>query len=136
AGDKYIERRFAWTNDFSEARNIALHAALEAGAAWALTLDTDERIQLNGEPIRQHLASSTVGVFLVKDVSDTYSKERFFRLPMHVRWQGPTHESFAAFEVGSAVLPRMRFSESPKSVASARATFERDVQILADDTAA
>src|SRR5690606_3174455 len=81
AGDKYIERRFAWTNDFSEARNFALHAALEAGAAWALTLDTDERIQLNGEPIRQHLASSTVGVFLVKDVSDTYSKERFFRLP-------------------------------------------------------
>jgi tetratricopeptide (TPR) repeat protein len=131
AGDKYLERQFTWTNDFSEARNFALQAAFEAGATWAVTLDTDERLLLNGEPIREQLARAPGGVFMVTSEDATYSKERFFRIPTHVRWRGPTHESFAAFEVGSATLPRMRFRELPKSAESALAKFERDALILA-----
>ena len=41
AKDKYVERSFAWMDDFSAARNFALDAAHDIGGDWAVTLDTE-----------------------------------------------------------------------------------------------
>src|SRR6187401_2694488 len=40
AGSKLVVRSFPWQDDFAAARNFALQAAAELGAAWAVTLDT------------------------------------------------------------------------------------------------
>jgi tetratricopeptide (TPR) repeat protein len=130
AGAKYAERRFPWRHDFSAARNFALDAAHELGADWAVTLDTDERIEPNGEDLRAALAATKEGVVMLLDAERTYAKERCFRLPMPVRYTGPTHEAFRAYEVGSRTLSRAVFRELPKSEADVRRKFERDVAIL------
>jgi tetratricopeptide (TPR) repeat protein len=130
AGDKYVERQLAWTNDFSAARNFALDAAHELGGDWAVTLDTDERIEPNGEDLRAALGSTKEGVVMLFDAGRTYAKERFFRLPMPERYSGPTHEAFAAYQVGSRTLGRAFFRELPKSEAELARKFERDVAVL------
>src|ERR1051325_2330326 len=130
AGNKYVERKLEWTNDFSAARNFALDAAHELGGDWALTLDTDERIPSNGEDLRAALGSAKEGVIMLMDAGRTYAKERFFRLPMPERYQGPTHESFASYKVGTRTLTKATFSEVSKSAEQLQRKFERDVAIL------
>jgi tetratricopeptide (TPR) repeat protein len=130
AKDKYVERSFAWTDDFSAARNFALDAAHEIGGDWAVTLDTDERIVLGGQDIRATLAAATEGALMLSSTDGTYAKERFFRLPMPIRWTGPTHESFPAYKVKSRIVDGASFAELPKSVEASRRKFERDVSIL------
>lgn len=130
AGDKLAVRPFAWTGSFSDARNFALDAAAELGGTWAVTVDSDERLELRGLDVRRALADATEGVLYVSDEDGTYLKERFFRLPMPVRWRGPTHESFAAFEVGTRVLSQAIFRELPKSPEQRREKFQRDAEIL------
>lgn len=44
AGAKLRVVQFQWTNDFAAARNFALAEAQRLGGAWAITIDTDERI--------------------------------------------------------------------------------------------
>jgi tetratricopeptide (TPR) repeat protein len=130
AGDKYAERKLEWTHDFSAARNFALDAAYELGGDWALTLDTDERIETNGVDLRAALGAATEGVLMLFDSGHHYAKERFFRLPMPERYAGPTHESFASYKVGTRTLERAVFRELTKSEAELRRKFERDVAIL------
>jgi tetratricopeptide (TPR) repeat protein len=136
AGDKCVVRAFAWVHDFAAARNFALDAAHELGANWAVTLDTDERIQLNGEDLRAAMASAREGVLMLHDEGRTYAKERCFRLPALVRFEGPTHESFAGYKVGTRTLERATFSELGKSPDALRRKFERDVEILSKHTCA
>src|SRR5580704_4221456 len=65
AKDKLVIRTFKWIDDFAAARNFALDVAWEVagataspGDAWAIGVDTDERIQTNGEDVRAVLAAS------------------------------------------------------------------------------
>ena len=133
-GDKYVEHAFPWTHDFAAARNFALDVAHDIGGDWALTVDTDERIELRGEPIRKAIETATEGVLMVTDETSTYAKERFFRLPSKARFRGPTHECFPSYEVGSRVLDKARFIELPKNPQAYRAKFERDAEILGSYT--
>jgi glycosyltransferase involved in cell wall biosynthesis len=130
AGSKYEGRTFPWRDDFAAARNFALDAAHELGGDWAVTLDTDERIEPNGANLRSLLGEATEGVLMVMDAARSYAKERFFRLPMPVRYVGPTHESFASYEVGTRTLERATFREVPKTTEQLRRKFERDAAIL------
>ena len=130
AGEKLVVRSFPWQNDFSAARNFALDAAHELGASWAVTVDTDERIELRGDDLRATLAGMSEGVLLVFDEQRTYKKERCFRLPMPERYAGPTHESFASYKVGTRSAEKAVFRELPKSADEAKKKFERDVAIL------
>ena len=123
-------RAFPWQNDFSAARNFALDAAHELGADWAVTLDTDERIELRGDDLRATLAGMSEGVLFLFDEQRTYKKERCFRLPMPERYSGPTHEGFAAYKVGLRAAESAVFRELAKSEDGARKKFERDVAIL------
>jgi SAM-dependent methyltransferase len=135
AGDKLILRQFAWRDDFSAARNFALEAAAETGATWAVTLDTDERIDPGAIDIRTFLAETDADSLHVKQANGTYGKERFFRLPVRGQYVGPTHEAFIKVG-GSATLEGIHFKELGKTHEHYRQKAERDVAILARHTAA
>jgi tetratricopeptide (TPR) repeat protein len=132
AGEKLLLREFPWKNDFSAARNFALQAAAEAGAGWAVTLDTDERLLFDpGFDLRQALQRAQADVLLVSDDGGTYAKERIVRLPAGVRWSGPTHEVLEGQQAGrSATLAGVCFRELPKDPEVLKRKFERDVAIL------
>jgi tetratricopeptide (TPR) repeat protein len=129
AGPKLVVRPFPWSDDFSAVRNFALAAAHELGADWAMTLDTDERIHLQGLDIHQALQEATAETLHVLHTNGTYGKERFFRLPARGTWRGPTHEAYSG--AGSiATLPHIEFDELDKDDAQYRRKAERDVAIL------
>lgn len=134
AGEKLIVRQFKWCNDFSAARNFTLQAAQECNVDWALILDTDERIHLNGEDLHSKLQDPNIGCYLVNYIDNSYSKARFIKVPSKARFFGPTHEVYPAYEVGSANLEHCRFSELGKTVVQAKKKFERDVEILLKHT--
>ncbi|HEU4582211.1 MAG TPA: glycosyltransferase [Polyangiaceae bacterium] len=129
-GDKYVSRRFAWVQDFAAARNFALDAAAELGADWAITLDTDERIQRRGVDLRAVMANATAGVLMMSSADGSYAKERCFRLPARERFSGPTHESFPGYAVGAITVEHACFEELAKSPEALRRKFERDLEIL------
>ena len=132
AGEKLLVREFPWKNDFAAARNFSLDAAAEAGARWAMTVDTDERMIFDpGFDLRKELERSLATVLLVRQDDGSYAKERIVRLPAKVRWAGPTHEQLRGQRTGeSEVLPGLRFSELPKDEAANRRKFERDAALL------
>lgn len=132
AGDKLAVREFKWKDDFAAARNFALDAAHELGGTWALTVDTDERLQFDpGVRLASALAASRAQVLLVDEDTGRYAKERIVRLPAQVRWAGPTHEVLEGQRPGqSEVLPGVRFHELEKDPAALRRKLERDVAIL------
>lgn len=136
AGDRLLVRDFPWKNDFAAARNFALDAARTAGAQWAVTVDTDERLLFDARfDLRQALAATQANVLLVRDEGGSYAKERIIRLPTTVRWTGPTHEALIGQrEDESARLEGVRFRELPKDEAARRRKFERDVAILRKHT--
>ena len=136
AGDKLLVREFPWRNDFAAARNFALEAAQQAGATWAVTVDTDERLLFDaGFDLRTALAATQANVLLVNDENGYYGKERIVRLPTALRWIGPTHEALGGQREGeAATLPGLRFRELPKDEATLRRKFERDVAILRKHT--
>ncbi len=134
AGPKLVVRAFPWTDDFGAARNFALAAAHELGANWAMTLDTDERLDLRGLNIHEALRETAVDTVHVMHAGGTYGKERLFRLPARGSWQGPTHEAYTGGGM-TETLPRMVFDELDKDDAQYRRKAERDVAILTRHTA-
>jgi glycosyltransferase involved in cell wall biosynthesis len=130
AGDKYVSRSFPWVQDFAAARNFALDAAAELGADWAVTVDTDERIDCRGVDLRAVMANATAGVIMMPSADGTYAKERCFRLPARERFSGPTHESFPGYAVGTMTVEGACFEELGKSPEALRRKFERDLEIL------
>lgn len=130
AGDKYVLRRFPWINDFSAARNFALEAAAAEGADWAVTLDTDERIEQRGVDLRAVLSSAREDVLMMFSSNGEYAKERCFRLPAKQRFEGPTHEAYPAYLGTVGTLAGARFHELDKSADASRRKFERDSEIL------
>jgi tetratricopeptide (TPR) repeat protein len=127
-------REFPWQNDFAAARNFALQAATEAGARWALTVDTDERLVFaEGLDFRRALDRTKARVLLIAQADGSYAKERIVRLPAGARWEGPTHEALVGRQHGdSETLQGVWFRELPKDAAATRRKFERDVAILTD----
>ncbi|MBU3689212.1 MAG: hypothetical protein B7C54_02390 [Acidimicrobiales bacterium mtb01] len=136
AGDKLVVREFTWVDDFAAARNFALDCALEMGGVWAITVDTDERMQFSrGTDLRALLAASDVDVLNVEYFDGLYSKERIFRLPRYVRWDGPIHEGVLDMKVDRrSVLREVRFFELAKSAEQMQSKFERDLKILLKHT--
>jgi glycosyltransferase involved in cell wall biosynthesis len=130
AGNKYRGAVFPWGDDFAAARNFGLTAAADTGARWAVMLDTDERIDIGRVDIRRVLETAADTLLLVSHDSQTYAKERFFRMPAPGCFVGPTHEYFAQAEGTRGYLAGVRFREESKSVAEYQGKFERDVVIL------
>ncbi len=132
AGDRLIVREFPWRNDFAAARNFAMAAATDAGAEWAVTVDTDERLVFDaGFDLREALASTPAKVLRVGISDGSYAKERIVRLATSMRWVGPTHEALDGQQQGDAeLLLGVHFRELPKDEAALKRKFERDVAVL------
>jgi tetratricopeptide (TPR) repeat protein len=137
AGDKLIVRHFPWCDNFSAARNFALAAAAETGATWAVTIDTDERMELSGVDIRAALAATAEPALLAPHSSGEYTKDRFFRLPAAGEFRWATHEAYYRTDTfgGATVgIPGVYFIELLKTPDEFRHKFERDRRILEWET--
>jgi tetratricopeptide (TPR) repeat protein len=133
-GKLHIET-FRWTGDFSSARNAALACATQLGAAWALTIDADERMHFDYPSQRElleALGAAEVPVWHVRSKDGGYYKERFIRVPTSLKWTGRVHECFGAPHRG--ILEGCTFSELAKSPESYRRKLERDLPILIQET--
>jgi hypothetical protein len=89
---------FAWQDDFSAARNVALDLA---AADWHLVLDSDEWLIDGGEFLQQlrNMPPEFVGQVMLEDqfhvgrAGDAIARNWLSRLlPGHVRYQGRVHE--------------------------------------------
>lgn len=131
AGAKYVERKFEWVSDFAAARNFGFEVAKKIGADWAIILDTDERIHLAVNNIRDAIASLVGDIFLVYETNRSYCKEKLFRIPTSGKYVGATHEYFDDCSSGvRTFLEAIVFSEVPKTAAASAAKFNRDLEIL------
>ncbi|MCI0352336.1 MAG: hypothetical protein L0Z53_23200, partial [Acidobacteriales bacterium] len=150
-GERLVVEEFRWCDDFAKARNFALEAAARHGATWAMTLDTDERLEFPGYRSGQELLAALesdpqVRVWLVMEKGGRYAKERFVRVGggqrsevegrrSEVKWVGRVHEALVGARPGEAkVLPGALFWEVPKSADGHRAKLTRDLAILREET--
>lgn len=135
AGDKFQVRRVRWQRNFAAARNYAHKLALGLGADWALTIDTDERIDWGDLDLRATLGINTeADVFLMPRGDGQYAKERVFRLPPSGRWVGRTHEAFVTTDgKPRPILPWATFSELDKTPAQLAAKFAHDEEVLQEE---
>ena len=139
AGPKLQVCIFPWRNDFALARNFALKIATETNARWAMTIDSDERLDFGSisgsRELLNRLESSKIAqAWMVVSRSGNYEKERFIRLPTGLCWKGRTHEALCGANAnGRPRLDGVRFREQPKSEEAFRFKLDRDLQILRDD---
>lgn len=138
AQGKLIVRAMQWTDDFGAARNQALTFVREIGGQWAITLDTDERLQF-ADPLVDKAAllayldrRPAIDVWLVPSSDRTYFKERILRVSSStLRWQGRVHEALHGVTPNNRDrLEGMQFVEKPKSPQELAIKFERDTQLL------
>jgi tetratricopeptide (TPR) repeat protein len=140
AKDKFVSIEFPWRNDFAAARNTAMQIAQSRGASWALTVDTDERIDLSAYKNREHLMkafreNTAVTTWMVASRDGSYTKERFIRLPTNLKWSGRTHEALVgATAEQRMLLPNSCFWETPKSPEAMERKLNRDLEILLEVT--
>jgi tetratricopeptide (TPR) repeat protein len=130
AAGRHTGKLFPWCNDFGAARNYALDAATEAGADWALMIDSDERFQWNGEDLRKTLSKATAPVGFVFHASGTYAQPRVFKLPVKARYDGPVHEAIQCPEFFT--FGKLRLTELEKTDDQRKAKHERDLVVLTD----
>ena len=130
AGAKYVEGKFEWVSDFAAARNFGFEVAKEIDANWAIIVDTDERIHLEVNNIRDAIASLVGDVFLVYNTNRSYYKEKLFRIPTPGKYIGATHEYFNCCSEARTFMDAIAFSEVPKTAAASAAKFNRDLEIL------
>ena len=134
---EFAYEKFPWVNDFAKARNFALKCAKRLEAAWALTLDTDERLVFTGSmkqripSLRDVLGYAKADVINAYCLDGTYEKPRLIRPTANVRWVGETHEYLdRPPEHTATTIPDCRFTELPKTPAQYKVKFERDLEIL------
>lgn len=123
---RVIFRRWPWRDDFGAARNAALDFAVELGATWAITVDTDERILIGA--FRQDMLTTMAPALSLAYEDGSYTKPRAFRLPCQARWHGRTHEAIA---IDAPTVQGAAFTELPKTAEQLRAKRLRDVTLLA-----
>jgi tetratricopeptide (TPR) repeat protein len=112
---------------FGDARNFALACAGRLGAAWALTIDTDERLHV----VTSFGLDQENDLILCQYEDKSYAKERFIRIPPEGHWVGPTHEGFVGWKKRTT-LENTYFSELPKTREQLTEKFRRDEKELED----
>ncbi len=117
AGTKAVVRKLpdpTWL--FSEWRNFGLDAAAEAGADWAIMLDTDVWIDLRGEDVRAALERTTVDTVAMWHSTGTYQKEIAIRLPRKGGYQAHCHELYMPAD-NRGIFGLARFCEKRRTAA-------------------
>lgn len=121
---------YTLTDSFGEARSFALKCARDAGADWALTLDTDERMVFpDAQAVRDEIIGSSASVLMCADTTGHYAKPRFIR-PGCGEWGGKTHEYFIRHTGAQALIRSMKFNELPKTTEQYQARCRVDIEVL------
>jgi hypothetical protein len=115
---------YDWPGSYGEARTHALRVAEDFGAAWALTVDCDERLDIPKLDLGD--VSPDVNVLLVPDSVLAYQKPRFIRCGVGARWIGPCCERLEV-DGKRAIIPG-QFHEAPKTPEQERRRFERGLE--------
>jgi len=125
AGKPYTLTEYQWQADYGKARQFALEQARADGADYALTLDPDERVELDGSVRNMLEAHPTVDVWAVKDRDDGYFKERLIRCAAACHWHGTVCENV----IGHGERKRLQghFWEVPKTPEQLQARYARGV---------
>lgn len=140
AKQKLYIASFPWIDDFSAARNAALTLALQRGATWALTIDTDERFEFKGYSNATELltaldSQADVQAWSVPVKNGSYGKERFIRLPTALQWRGRTHETLSCDRgFVRKQLTGCYFWETGKSATARQHKLTRDLRMLLEET--
>jgi len=137
AKEKLVINNWIWRDDFAAARNHCLDIAYHKGADYAFILDTDERIEHNGDNIRQIIeqADESIKSFHMLCSSGTYDKVRCIKIPCAKRYVGPTHEVIVSSPSYERIdFKNARFWEVPKTPEALKLKFERDIRILTKHT--
>jgi tetratricopeptide (TPR) repeat protein len=131
AGDKGHVVTFEWSN-FGAARNFALEQADAVQADWALTIDSDERMDWRGDDLRSILKSrQDIKIWHCNHTTRTYAKTRVVRIPSQSRWEGKTHECI--YHPNTELMPNAVFWELGKSQEQLAHKFDRDIVLLQQD---
>jgi tetratricopeptide (TPR) repeat protein len=137
AGAKYVGRTWLWRDDFAAARNAALDMAGEYGygARWALTVDSDERVDLlDVAALRRELDTAAVGALQAAHAHVGYVKPRLIRVPCRGAWRGPNHEGL--YGVSTAVTNSLQFREAPRAAGHLDRKWRRNLDTLIPYSAA
>lgn len=125
-------RVYEWPSSYGEARNAALRFAEEEGASWAMTLDTDERVDIQRELLEREARDQGNARFLAFCVSDRdllYQKPRFLRCGAGLEWRGGCAERLLGPDGKPPEMAHIlgEFWELPKDDAAERRRAERGV---------
>jgi len=138
AGDRLRVTKRVWDNDFAGMRNAALIEAQASGCNWALTIDTDERVNwgdCNRDQLRRLLLENEKAkTYMIAAQDRSYAKERLIRVPTSLQWAGRTHEALLGAAADERpVLPGVTFWELPKSTSQMEHKLKRDLKILREE---
>lgn len=111
----------------AEMRNTGLKYAEFVGFDWAIMLDTDERINLNGVDLKMLLEETDYDCLSIVEDTGMYAKPRIFRLPAH-RYHGGIHEQIPYDRIG--LVPGATFHELPKTLEVYQARLRQDLEGL------
>lgn len=87
---KVVFRDYRWPDDYGAARNEMLRWAESFGAEWALTVDTDETLEIAEVP-RQAMSEHWLSL-AVRDARAGYHKPRWLRCGAGLEWKGRSCE--------------------------------------------
>jgi tetratricopeptide (TPR) repeat protein len=124
---------YEWPGSYGQARTAALRWAEEDGASWAMTLDTDERVDLQRGDLERELNDPGNARFLAFCVSDRdllYQKPRFLRCGAGLEWRGGCAERLLGADGKPPEMAHIlgEFWELPKTDAQERARAERGIR--------
>lgn len=115
AGPRYVGGEVRLLKNIAQARTWALDWAASTGCDWAVQVDTDDRIRLNGFDIRGYLESlpEEVHALTVQCSDGEGDRALFFRLPAKGVFQGVVHEEYSLPVLW--LCPTVRLECLPKS---------------------
>lgn len=126
---------YPWPDSYGEARTYALRRAEEFGARWALTVDCDERLELDRKVLPTD-ADEFRGfdALTVGDRDLLYQKPRLLRCGAGLRWEWPCAERLIGADGKPPSTARIHgsFWELPKSEGAEIRRAERGVRHMPD----
>ena len=85
---------FAWTGNFSEARNVALGGVESSGADYGFWIDADEKLHLAADFDKQRAFAGRYDSYSINTHHSTieYTRQNIWKTGLDFAWHGPVHE--------------------------------------------
>lgn len=132
AGEKYrqVDLELLGFDSIDKFRNFGLAEAHSLGADWAIQMDTDDRLLLNGLDLRKYLEDLPPEVHSLAVYTDDGEGDRtiIFRLPAQGKFVGKIHEDYSMDSPW--LCPDVRMHSLPKSPEVLRARLTVDAEGL------